>query len=306
MGLTVRYYLFPSSGNPLRLPKELVTRLSRTEDFLPEYANTKQRVLEIVIENVDGKPDSVVDARGSYWDFDERGGIAEGLQKSLAAALETWWGVKADNGAKVVDIRPKIKRRRYEAEHLWEATKAEIALVSDDLINGGRAAGIKVASGTIPKPPAITRDAKRALAAMTEPFYQIQNAIEDLKEPALAGLAFEARRMSGEFDQPQLYRAVAEIADQRAEILRRRRRGGGTWYAFVEIMNWRSDDYIGRIGTTTDVYHVKCNGKKSAVAAARNLLARYSDRFAEDTTVEAFIETDLEWDATGRLSSEAE
>lgn len=139
---------------------------------------------------------------------------------------------------------------------------------------------------------------------MTEPFYRIQNALGDLSEPALAGLAFEARRLSTEFDHPVLHRAVAELAEHQLEILRRRRKGNGIWYAYVEVMQWKTSEYVGNVGTTIDTFHVKCTGKKAAVVAARRLLAEHASRFADDVTVEAFVETDLEWEAYGRMSTE--
>jgi hypothetical protein len=40
------------------------------------------------------------------------------------------------------------------------------------------------------------------------------------------------------------------------------------------------------------------------VAAARELLTRHAKSFAQSVTVEAGIETDLEWEAAARRSSE--
>lgn len=304
MGYTVRHYLFPEGASPLRLPKELVERLSRAEDFLPDYAGTRQKVLEIVVDNVDGKPDQIVANRGAIWLFDKDGGIAESLQKSLAAAMDTWWQNEASSGGKVVDLQPKIRRKQYEEEHHWVVGEDDLAVVVSDIFAKSRSGTLKAAKGSAVKPPPLTHEGKRALSLLNEPFYRIQDALSDLKEPALAGLAFQARRLSGEFDHPILHKAVAEMADELLEIARRRRRGDGTWYAYVEIMQWTTSDYAGRVGTTVDTYHVKCAGKKAAVAAARSLLAEHASRFAEDVTVEAFVETDIEWDAAGRMSTE--
>lgn len=304
MGYTVRYYLFPDGAAPMRLPKELVERLSRAEDFLPDYAGTRQKVLEIVLDNADGKPDQIIANRGAIWSFDKNGGIAESLQTSLAAAMDTWWQNEASGGGKVVDLQPKIRRKRYEEEHHWVVGDADLAVVASDIFAKGKTGALKSAKGSTVKPPPLTREGKRALSLLSEPFYRIQDALSDLKEPALAGLAFEARRLSGEFDHPILHKAVAEMAEELLEIARRQRRGDGTWYAYVEIMEWTTKDYVGRVGTTIDTYHVKCAGKKAAVTAARSLLAEYASRFAADVTVEAFVETDIEWDAAGRMSTE--
>lgn len=304
MGFTVRYYLFPEQAAPLRLPKELVERLIRANDFLPDYAGTRQKVLEVVLNNVDGKPDQIISNRGAIWFFDENGGIAESLQKSLAAALDTWWQVGESGSGKVVDLQPKIRRKQYEEEHKWVVSESDLAIVASDIFAKSRSGTIKSVKGSTVKPPPLTREAKRALSLLSEPFYRIQDILSNLKEPTLAGLAFEARRLSSELDHPVLHSAVSDMAEELLDIARRQRKGDGTWYAYVEVMEWTTRDYVGRVGTTIDTYHVKCAGKKAAVTAARLLLAEYASRFAADVTVEAFVETDIEWDAAGRISTE--
>jgi hypothetical protein len=50
------------------------------EDAIPEYAGTKQRIAEVIVENDGRKPVRILDAKGSYWDFDEEGKIHRSLQ----------------------------------------------------------------------------------------------------------------------------------------------------------------------------------------------------------------------------------
>jgi hypothetical protein len=76
----------------------------------------------------------------------------------------------------------------------------------------------------------LTYAARQALDEVSQPFWKIANAIDGLKEPALKGFAFEARsRSAAESGHGYLYRAIAEMAKLRLEILRRRRSGTGTW-----------------------------------------------------------------------------
>jgi hypothetical protein len=185
MGYTIRYYLFSEGEAPIRLPRDLVERLSQGEDFLPAHSNTRRKVLEVVLDNVEGKPDTIVASRGAIWAFDEHGGVAESLREMLAGAMEHWWPETATG--KVVDLNPKIRKKQFEEKHRWTATAAEIDVVAKDIFSNSKATGIKAAKGARPKVPPLTLDAKRAIRELSEPFYKIQPAIEDLKEPGFGG-----------------------------------------------------------------------------------------------------------------------
>lgn len=296
--MTLRHYLFPEDGKPVRLSQRLTDGLVAGSDWLPDYANTRQRVLTAFLENVDGKPERVVGTEASVWTFDESGGIAEGLRESLVEAMDSLPSAKSSDGT-VVSIGPALRRKRLEKKYRWEPTKSELDLVAADIFPQGQPQRLEAAKGASPKKPPLTREARHALREATEPFWRISSQLDDLKEPSLAGFAFEARRRAGEEpDLAPLFLGLAEIADARLAVLRRRRSGKGTWYAFVEVCRWTD-----RRGQTIACFHERCEGKKAAEQAARRLLIEHAERFAADITVEAGVETDLEWNAAAKVSS---
>jgi hypothetical protein len=138
----------------------------------------------------------------------------------------------------------------------------------------------------------LTYAARQALDEASQPFWKIANAIDGLKEPALKGFAFEARsRSAAESGHGYLYRAIAEMAELRLEILRRRRSGTGTWYALVEVVRWDEE----HVGNSVAAFHERCEGKDAAEQAARRLLIEHVGKFAENVSIEAEVLTDLEW-----------
>lgn len=297
MALSLRYYLFPTDRDPRRLSQRLVSGLTAGTDSMPDYAGTRQKVVEVVLENDDGKPERIVASYGMYWSFDDQGGIGESLRESLAAAIDS--AFPPSTTGKVVDLTGHLKKKRAEEKHRWKVSKQDLDRIAADIwpSNGDRR--LKSAKGTSPKPPPVTFDARHALKESSESFWRIPVIIEDLTEPGLRGFAFEARRMAGEqLEFAPLYRGLAEMADTKLEIVRRRRSGKGTWYAVVEVIQWSQ----GNTGKTIATFHRRCEGKKAAVVAGRELLAKHASKLSDDITVDARVETDIEWDAAARFS----
>ncbi|MBP0441189.1 hypothetical protein [Tianweitania sediminis] len=93
-------------------------------------------------------------------------------------------------------------------------------------------------------------------------------------------------------DFPELYKALAEFADWHLEVKRRRRTGKGIWYAIVEI-NSHADDGI---YTAIQRHHRRCEGKKKAIVAVREMLAEHINKFDDGISIEPELMTDLKWD----------
>ena len=55
MGLAVRFYLFSDDGL-LRISHRVMEGLARGKDAMPQYAGTKQKVANVLIEMENGKP----------------------------------------------------------------------------------------------------------------------------------------------------------------------------------------------------------------------------------------------------------
>lgn len=152
---------------------------------------------------------------------------------------------------------------------------------------------MKAVKGVARKPPPLTYEAKAAIDEIRTKLFAVEGKLESLSEQSLKGLAFEARRLARD-DLNQLWLGVSEAADRRGEILARYRTGKGAWYASVEIIRW---DAFRRSGESSSVAHEKCSSKKEAEEAARKLLSENAKHFSAETSVEARVVCDLEWNS---------
>lgn len=91
MPLSVRVYLFEEGGEIKRVPRRVLDNLTFGLDAIPEYAGTRQRVAEFIIENENGKAIRILDMTGYYWGFDEKGRIHKDLREAGAEALMFAW-----------------------------------------------------------------------------------------------------------------------------------------------------------------------------------------------------------------------
>jgi hypothetical protein len=145
-------------------------------------------------------------------------------------------------------------------------------------------------------PPPLTSEARNAMREIQTHVFGIQGKLEFLTEPALKGLAFEARSLASKDLDEAVWLGVAAAADRRREILARNRTGSGIWYASVDVTRW---DPSQRTGQCESFVHEKCNSKKEAEEVARRLLAENAKHFSAEKSVEARVVCDLEWsDAT--------
>jgi hypothetical protein len=277
--------------------------LCHGEDAMPHFADTKQKVANVTIEVEDGKPARIVNATGTYLHFDSKGRVHESLQRSGMEAMETFDDLersKRIRPSKVVDLSPKLNREKWERENRWEPLASDLDLISADLWKMKKAAPAQVvqAKGTSPIPPPMTHEAREAIREIQTHVFSIGGKLEYLTEPALKGLAFEARSLASNDFNNAIWLGVAGAADRRREILARHRSGSGIWYASVDVIRW---DHSRHSGETESFVHEKCNSKKEAEEAARRLLAENAKYFSAESSVEARVVCDLEWDdaATG-------
>jgi hypothetical protein len=85
---------------------------------------------------------------------------------------------------------------------------------------------------------------------------------------------------------------IANAVDRKKEIAARYRTGKGVWFAVVEVMKWHPTRNSGEV---TGTFETRCEGRKAAVLAARQMLAEKAALFSDDVTVEASVKCDLEW-----------
>lgn len=290
MGLSLRYYLFPEGAAPLRLSKRLVQGLIDGTDRAPQYANTKQRVLEVVLESDDRKPVQILDANGAYWVFDGDGDIGDGLRESVRDAMDLAFDRPRESGV-VVSLEPKRRRKELKDRNRWVPTSAELDLVAADIWPKGAADRLHAGKGVAPKTPPLTYDAERAMEESSKDFFLVEHQIGRLKAPSLKGFAFEARRRSQEGDHPELYNALAEMADNRLERLRARSSSKGAWYAWVSLTRW--DDT--NVGEETFFVSKKCDGRATAEKVAAELVREHAGKITYDTSIDSGVQTELDW-----------
>lgn len=296
MSISVRFYLFTDAGMQ-RISQRVMNGLCDGEDAMPQFAETKQRVVNVVVELDNGKPSRILEATGSYLHFDKRGKVHESLVRGGFEAMETYEALersKRTAPSKVVDLSPKLNREKWEREHRWQPTAKDLDEVSADIWRKKKADSARVvqAKGASPTPPKMTFEASEAIREIQSHLSRVDFKLEGLSETALKGLAFEARSLAAKDLNNAIWLGVAEAADRRREILARYRTGKGIWYASIEMIYWETTGHSGR---SARVVHEKCNSKKEAEEAARRLLAENAKYFSASTSVEADVLCDLEW-----------
>ncbi|UPK10493.1 hypothetical protein IVA93_30060 [Bradyrhizobium sp. 155] len=281
MALSVRFYLFAEDGLK-RISQRLMMALVHAQDAMPQYAGTKQKVADVILEVEDGKPLRIQQAEGTFLRFDERGQVREGLVASGFAALNTGLALQEalrKPPSKVVNLAPKLNREKWERENRWTLSKEDLDLIADDIWGRKRVAASKVerAKGTVPKSPQITFDAREALREIQTGISSIDNKLTWLSEPSLKGVAHESRQNAKSDVDGPFWLAVAQAADRYHELLVRRRTGRGAWYAVVSILHW---DAVRRTADTSASFHERCASKKEAEDAVRRLLAEHGKLFS--------------------------
>ncbi|KFL24957.1 hypothetical protein JP74_22035 [Devosia sp. 17-2-E-8] len=299
LGIGIRYFLFPEGDEPLKLSQRLVQGLVDGNDALPQFAGTRQKILHVVLDTENGDPTNIVRYEASVWAFDKDGTIVESLRESFAEIMS--FAFPASPPGNVVSLNPKIKKRRHEERHRWNPTDDELGRAAADIWRKPGVKSLKSAKGVSKRTPPLTYEARHALNEMREHFFKIEHPFWNLSERALKGLAHEARKRAEEGDYAELFLAVAEIAERKLRLITRRKSAKGTWYALVEVSERARDG----VETVVATYHRKCDGKDAAEVAGRDLLDVHSNKISADRTVLAVIETDLEWDAAGRWSTES-
>ncbi|MCK1282268.1 hypothetical protein IVB46_44340 [Bradyrhizobium sp. 61] len=297
MALSIRFYLFAEDGLK-RISQRVMMGLVHGKDSMPQYAGTKQKVADIILEADNGKPLRIERSVGSFLRFDESGQVHRDLVASGFAALDTGLALEAalrKRPGKVVDLAPKLNREKWERENRWTLSKEDLDLISDDIWGRTTVASPKVerAKGTAARPPQMTSDAREAIREIHSSISTIDNRLVWLGEPSLKGVAYEARQNAKSEVERPFWLAVAEAADRHHEILVRRRTGRGIWYALVHILRW---DAIRRTAETQATFQERCASKGDAENAVRRLLTEHSGLFGADCTIEGEVLSELEWD----------
>ncbi len=146
--LVVRYYLWANDG-PWRLPVRLHQDLIDRKVAFPQYAGTKQKILEVFARWITSDTYSLK-GRGSIDTFDADGFMERDRAEELVGwvverAHQKLTGGNAVNltGGNVVNIEPALRERRYKREHLWKPTASMLRLIETDFQKVSRATGVR-------------------------------------------------------------------------------------------------------------------------------------------------------------------
>jgi hypothetical protein len=138
--ITIRYYLWADDG-PWRLPVRLHQDLIARKVALPQYASTKQKILEVFVRWITRDTYSLK-ARGGICTFDADGF----MERDRAEELVGWVVERAQQkltGGNVVNIEPTLRERRYKRDHLWKPTASMLRLIEADFQKVSRATGVR-------------------------------------------------------------------------------------------------------------------------------------------------------------------
>jgi hypothetical protein len=296
MSVSLRFYLFAADGLQ-RISKRVMEGLCHGRDAMPQFANTKQKVATVVVELENGKPARILEATGSFFDFDNKGKVQESLMRGGFEAVETYQALersKRIGPSKVVDLSPKLNREKWERENKWQLSQQQLDVITDDIWRRKRTATAKViqAKGAAPRPVPLTHEAEEAIGDIAAQLYGIDLKLQQLSELALKGFVFEIKARAAREGNDPLWLGLAESADRRREIKARHRTGTGTWYAQVDVTSWDETRDKGQIILSKEE---KCSSKKEAEKAAQRLLAEHAKYFSATHSVDATVFCDLEW-----------
>jgi hypothetical protein len=295
MNVSIRFYLFAADG-PQRISQRVMEGLCHGQDAMPQFASTKQRVATVVVELENGKPSHILEATGSFFDFDNKGKVHGSLMRAGFEARETHQALersKRNGPSKVVDLSPKLNREKWERENRWQLSKQQLDAIADDIWRRKRDAAAKVtqAKGAAPKPVPLTREAEEAIREVEIQLMGIDLKLQQLSETALRGFACEIKARAAREGNDPLRLGLSEFADRRREIKARHRTGKGTWFAQVDVTSWDEARERGQIILSKEE---KCSSKKEAEQAAQRLLAEHAKYFSATHSVDASVFCDLE------------
>ena len=294
MGIRTRYYLLEESGALKRVARRIVDDLAFGADAITEYAGTRQRVIQVLVESEDRKPIQILDVTGSYWSFDEAGRVDVSLRRTAGEWMAFAFSAhRNDSSGTVVDLVPELKRKELHARHRWTVSQEILDRIAADIwpgINGPAAPDVSAVKGKRPRKPPMTWEGQQALDAIGLKVMNIDHELGKLTEPALKGLALEAER-HGSFEDEALWRGIAEHAKHRRAILAAHRTGRGEWYAVIEVFR-RESAHSDRV--VAEAY-AKGKNRDEAVVAGRRLMVEKADWLGPELRIDISLYSALEW-----------
>lgn len=290
MARTVRYYLFDQDGAIKRIPRRLADGLTFGKDAVPAYADSRQRVLEVIIENDAGQPQKIDHANGYYFEFDSEGRIDRGLQRGLAEVMDL--ASPSDDQDNVVALAGRRAKKQWREVNRWTPTSEDLDRIIADLMRKPGVKALESLVGVTAKRAALTYEAKSVIEELAGKVGTLDWSISYLSEKALPGFIHEARRRAAEEpEEEHFWEAIALTGERHREIKRLHRTGKGAWVAVFQAFYHDSPHSM----TEAFVEHRRCEGELAAIDAMKAMMQQHSGIVGRGISIEARTMTALEW-----------
>jgi hypothetical protein len=292
LGLSARLYLVEEDGTVLRVPKRVAEGLYSGKDALPAYAGTRQKLLEVIVSNDAGKPQSIQHTQGHYLEFDADGRVHESVMENIREAMNFAFPIDADEG-NVVSLSPRRERQIWKEKSQWQPTPAELDQIVADLAAKPGTKGLASVKGVALKRAPLTYEAKAEIQEIAGKLRMLGWGISQLSEKALPGFVGEARQRSKQEPEHQFYwEAVALEGERQRELQRLRRTGKGEWVAVIQLFRHTGASSV----EEAFVEHASCNGEAAAISKMKELLQKHHEKAGPGISIEARTMPSLEWE----------
>lgn len=135
--MSFRYYIEKDDGTWFRMPAAMSRVLHTGDPLLPQFANSRRRVISVQIATVGRQPDRLVSADGSYFVFTAEGGSSWGRMEAASACIQASERIARANRMKAPCLTMIRKAKEVIASYRWEPTEDEITAICDDIWPGG-------------------------------------------------------------------------------------------------------------------------------------------------------------------------
>jgi hypothetical protein len=103
---------------------------------LPQYAGTKQKVLEVLARRI-GVDTYSLRGQGTIFVFDKNGYLRRTPAEEVMGFIVERVRQKLEH-SNVVNIEPRLRERRFKKEYSWQPTRSMLQLVRNDFTPGAR------------------------------------------------------------------------------------------------------------------------------------------------------------------------
>jgi len=296
MALSVRLYLIEEDGTVKRIPRRVADKMTSGADAIPAYAGTRQRVLEVVVENEGGKAQAIIRTIGSYLDFDGEGCVHESLRERLREVMDAVFTEPASPDGNVVSMKERRNHQIWEEKNRWKPDAELLDKIVGDL---SRKAGktLPNVDGFAPKHAPLTYEAKSAIKEIGSKLSLVPWSIGQLSEKALPGFVQEARKRAKNDPEDQFFWEAAALEGERQQELKRlRRTGKGPWIALFEVYRHTGPSSVEEAFTK----HLQCEGEAAAVEAMKELIREHHHLMGPGHSMESSTMPLLEWKLMNR------